>query len=480
MPKPRKAAPKTALVEILFKIMPLQYVVRSTPLPNSTTKSTFYMKQHQSELSRRKFVGLGLASALAPSVGRAQSPNSKLNIGIIGSGGRGGANLNGVKSQNIHTLCDIDRNVLKSVQAKFKNAKTTTDWREVVSNPEIDAVVISTADHHHALAAIAAMRAGKHVYCEKPLAHTVQEARWMQEEYAKQKGKIATQMGTQIHAGNAYRRAVELIQAGAIGKVKEAHVWCNRSINPIGKPVLEEQPIPDFFDWDVWLGPAADRAYNQGYWKGGNLNWNRRWEFGNGVPGDMGSHLIDLAWWALKLRHPTRVVSEGPDPDLVAAAPWQEVTWDHPGDVKVKWYHGPEGMKRRSAVLQPMVGKDTVINKWGIGVAFIGEKGVLVSDYGKNVLSPSDKFKDYKLPEQTIAPSAGHYNEWLKACRGEGETLCNFDYSGTLIEHNLLGNVAHRAGKALDWDAKNFKITNDEAANKLLTKDYRKGWEINS
>jgi hypothetical protein len=194
----------------------------------------------------------------------------------------------------------------------------------------------------------------------------------------------------------------------------------------------------------------------------------------------MGSHLIDLAWWALKLRHPTRVVSEGPDPDLVAAAPWQEVTWDHPGDVKVKWYHGPEGMKRRSAVLQPMVGKDTVINKWGIGVAFIGEKGVLVSDYGKNVLSPSDKFKDYKLPEQTIAPSAGHYNEWLKACRGEGETLCNFDYSGTLIEHNLLGNVAHRAGKALDWDAKNFKITNDEAANKLLTKDYRKGWEINS
>ena len=291
------------------------------------------MKQHQSELSRRKFVGLGLASALAPSVGRAQSPNSKLNIGIIGSGGRGGANLNGVKSQNIHTLCDIDRNVLKSVQAKFKNAKTTTDWREVVSNPEIDAVVISTADHHHALAAIAAMRAGKHVYCEKPLAHTVQEARWMQEEYAKQKGKIATQMGTQIHAGNAYRRAVELIQAGAIGKVKEAHVWCNRSINPIGKPVLEEQPIPDFFDWDVWLGPAADRAYNQGYWKGGNLNWNRRWEFGNGVPGDMGSHLIDLAWWALKLRHPTRVVSEGPDPDLVAAAPWQEVTWDHPGDV---------------------------------------------------------------------------------------------------------------------------------------------------
>lgn len=438
------------------------------------------MNKQISNFSRRKFVGFGLASALAPSVVRGESPNGKLNMGIIGSGGRGGANLNGVKAENIHTLCDINRKTLEAVQKRFKGAKTTTDWREVVSNPDIDAVVISTADHHHAPAAIAAMRAGKHVYCEKPLAHTVQEARWMQEEYAKAKGKIATQMGTQIHAGGSYRRAVELIQAGAIGRVKEAHVWCSRSIRDVEQAVLEKQAVPDYFDWDVWLGPAADRAYNEGYWKGGNLNWNRRWEFGNGVPGDMGSHLIDLAWWALKLRHPTQISSQGPAPDSIGAAPWQEITWQHPDDVKVVWYHGPEGMKRRSEVLQPMVGKDTVINKWGIGVAFVGENGVLVSDYGKNVLSPSSNFKDYQRPQQSIESSAGHYNEWLKACRGEGETLCNFDYSGSLIEHNLLGNVAHRAGQTLEWDAKNFKITNDEAANKLLTKEYRKGWEINS
>ena len=437
------------------------------------------MNKRISNFSRRKFVGFGIASALAPSVVRGESPNGKLNMGIIGSGGRGGANLNGVKAENIHTLCDINRKTLEAVQKRFKGAKTTTDWREVVSNPEIDAVVISTADHHHAPAAIAAMRAGKHVYCEKPLAHTVQEARWMQEEYAKAKGKIATQMGTQIHAGGSYRRAVELIQAGAIGRVKEAHVWCSRSIRDVEQAVLEKQAVPDYFDWDVWLGPAADRAYNEGYWKGGNLNWNRRWEFGNGVHGDMGSHLIDLAWWALKLRHPTKISSQGPAPDSIGAAPWQEITWQHPDDLKVVWYHGPEGMKRRSEVLQPMVGNDTVVNKWGIGVAFVGENGVLVSDYGKNILSPSTKFKDYQRPEQSIAPSAGHYNEWLKACRGEGETLCNFDYSGSLIEHNLLGNVAHRAGQTLDWDAKNFRITNDEAANKLLTKEYRKGWEIN-
>lgn len=437
------------------------------------------MNKQISNFSRRKFVGFGIASALAPSVVRGESPNGKLNMGIIGSGGRGGANLNGVKAENIHTLCDINRKTLEAVQKRFKGAKTTTDWREVVSNPEIDAVVISTADHHHAPAAIAAMRAGKHVYCEKPLAHTVQEARWMQEEYAKAKGKIATQMGTQIHAGGSYRRAVELIQAGAIGRVKEAHVWCSRSIRDVEQAVLEKQAVPDYFDWDVWLGPAADRAYNEGYWKGGNLNWNRRWEFGNGVPGDMGSHLIDLAWWALKLRHPTKISSQGPAPDSIGAAPWQEITWQHPDDLKVVWYHGPEGMKRRSEVLQPMVGNDTVIDKWGIGVAFVGENGVLVSDYGKNILSPSAKFKDYQRPEQSIAPSAGHYNEWLKACLGEGKTLCNFDYSGSLIEHNLLGNVAHRAGQTLDWDAKNFRITNDEAANKLLTKEYRKGWEIN-
>ena len=437
------------------------------------------MNKQISNFSRRRFVGFGIASALAPSVVRGESPNGKLNMGIIGSGGRGGANLNGVKTENIHTLCDINRKTLEAVQKRFRGAKTTTDWREVVSNPEIDAVVISTADHHHAPAAIAAMRAGKHVYCEKPLAHTVQEARWMQEEYAKAKGKIATQMGTQIHAGGSYRRAVELIQAGAIGRVKEAHVWCSRSIRDVEQAVLEKQAVPDYFDWDVWLGPAADRAYNEGYWKGGNLNWNRRWEFGNGVPGDMGSHLIDLAWWALKLRHPTKISSQGPAPDSIGAAPWQEITWQHPDDLKVVWYHGPEGMKRRSEVLQPMVGNDTVIDRWGIGVAFVGENGVLVSDYGKNILSPSAKFKDYQRPEQSIAPSAGHYNEWLKACRGEGETLCNFDYSGSLIEHNLLGNVAHRAGQTLDWDAKNFRITNDEAANKLLTKEYRKGWEIN-
>lgn len=428
--------------------------------------------------TRRKFIGFGLA-ATAGTFGRvrAASPNGKLSIAIIGSGGRGGANLGGVQGEHIFALCDTNKQTLAAVGKRFPEAKKFSDWREIVNSSEIDAVVVSTADHHHTPAALAAMRAGKHVYCEKPLAHTVQEARWMQDEYKKHEGKIATQMGTQIHADNNYRRTVELVQAGAVGKVKEAHVWCDRSIPSVGQVVLPTQEIPEWFDWNTWVGPAAERDYNEGYWKGGNLNWNRRWEFGNGVLGDMGSHLIDLPWWALNLKHPLKVRSEGPAADEHGAPPSQVVTWEHPGDVKVIWYHGPEGMKRRSEVLQPMVGNDTVINKWGIGVAFVGDEGVMVSDYGRYVLSPSAKFKGKDIPVKAIENSKGHYNEWISACKGEGNTLCNFDYSGSLIEHNLLGNLAHRAGKELEWDAKAFRITNDEAANALLTKSYRKGWE---
>ena len=438
--------------------------------------------------SRRTFVGFGLAAVAGTAVGKAhaQSPNGKLNMGIIGAGGRGGANMGGVSSQAIYTLCDINGKALEGAKKKFPGAKTVTDWREVVSDPAIDAVVVSTADHHHAPAAVAAMRAGKHVYCEKPLAHTVKEARLMRDVYGENKDKIATQMGTQIHASENFRRTVELIRAGAIGKVTEAHVWCGRTIKPVGQAVLPGQPEPDWFDWDVWLGPAAAREYNEGYWKGGNLNWNRRWEFGNGVLGDMGSHLIDLPWWALGLKHPNRVQSEGPEADPIAAPPWQVVTWNHPdadvgagerGPVKVVWYHGGEGMKRKSDLLQPKVGKDTDLNKWHIGVAFVGEGGVLVSDYSRHVLSPGAKFKDFKRPEQSIPKSVGHHQEWIKACKGEGKTLCNFEYSGSLIEHNLLGNLAHCAGVHLDWDADKFEITNSKEANGLLTKEYRKGWD---
>jgi predicted dehydrogenase len=440
--------------------------------------------------TRRTFIGFGLAaSAGIATRSRAQSPNEKLNIAIIGAGGRGGANTGGVRSEAIYALCDTNPSTLSAAKKRFPAAKTTSDWREVVDDPAIDAVVVSTADHHHAPASIAAMRAGKHVYSEKPLAHTVQEARWMQDEYIKRKDKIATQMGTQIHATENYRRTVELIRAGAVGTIKQAHVWCGRTINTVGEKVLPAQEIPAGFNWETWLGPAPDREHNTGYWKGGNLNWNRRWDFGNGVLGDMGSHLIDLPYWALDLKRPATVKAEGTDADNVAAPPSQIITWRHEnaavggndrGDIDLIWYHGPQGMKEMAARLQPKLGGDTNIAKWHIGVAFVGTEGTVVSDYGKIVLSPGTKFKEFKRPEASIPKSAGHHKEWIKACKGEGKTLCNFDYSGALIENNLLGNLAHRAalGKELQWDAEKFKINNHEEANSLLSKTYRKGWEI--
>jgi predicted dehydrogenase len=443
--------------------------------------------------TRRHFIGFGLAATAGLATpARAQSPNAKLNLGIIGVGGRGADNLAGVASQTIHTLCDVHAGNLAAAKAKHPGAKTTRDWRELVANPAVDAVVISSADHHHAPAAIAAMRAGKHVYCEKPLAHTVQEARWMQEEARKGHGKIATQMGTQIHATENYRRAVEQVRAGAVGQVRQVHVWCGRTIDPIGAAVLPGQAVPADFDWDLWLGPAAARDYHDGYWQGGNLNWNRRWDFGNGVLGDMGSHLIDLPYWALDLDRPTSVKSEGPPADPVAAPPSQIVTWQHPaksgvfGDgapdraaLELTWYHGPDGMRAMAERLQPLVGEATQISGWQIGIAFVGETGCLVADYGKIVLKQNDRFKGPWHSVTAIPASPGHYEEWLKACRGEGKALCEFGYSGKLIEHNLLGNVAHRAaaGEALAWDAAAFKFPGHPAATALIGKDYRAGWK---
>ena len=446
----------------------------------------------QRNLTRRTFLQTSAAATAVLSTGvhlsAAEKPTSeKLNIGIIGAGNRGASNTGGVSGENIYALCDTNPKALEHAKSRYAGAKTFSDWRELLEDKQIDAVVISTADHHHAVAAIAAMRAGKHVYCEKPLAHTVEEARLMQKVYAQNKGKLATQMGTQIHATENYRRVVELIQAGAIGPVTEAHVWCSRTINPVDVAVLPEQAIPEGFNWDAWIGPAKMRPYNTAYWKGGNLNWNRRWEFGNGVLGDMGSHLIDLPYWALNLTSPTSAASEGPEADDIACPPWQVCTWEHASregnaawsePTKVLWYHGPEGMKRRSDYLQPLVGNDTRINDWGIGVAFIGSDGVLVADYGKLVLSPGDKFKDLPQPENKIPSSPGHYAEWIYAAKTGGESLCNFTYSGKLIEHNLLGNVAHRAGKKLEYDAKTGTITNVSEANRFLKKEYREGWTV--
>lgn len=401
---------------------------------------------------------------------QSKSPNEKLNLGIIGVSNRGAANLGGVRSENIAALCDVDESHLANAVKQHPKAVFHTDWRKLLEQKDLDAVVISTTDHTHAAASVMAMRLGKHVYCEKPLAHNVHEARVVGDTY--RQTKVATQMGTQIHASSNYRRVVELVRSGAIGKVSEAHVWCGRVSGP-GVLPKEAVPVPRQLHWDLWLGPAPFRPYHPVYMPG-NLTWNRWWDFGNGTLGDMGSHLIDLPYWALDLRHPLTVEAEGPSVDAETCPAWMIVRWEHPArgtrpPVKLVWYHG--GKRPEQAVgLDP--------KKWFNGIAFVGDKGTLLANYSERRLLPEERFKDFKPPEPTLAESPGHYVEWLNACKTGAPTLCNFDYSGALTEHNLLGNVAFRAGKKLQWDAGKLAAINCPGAEQFVKREYRKGWEM--
>ncbi len=401
-----------------------------------------------------------------------RSPNEKLNIGIIGAAGRGQSNTEDVRSENIVALCDVNENHCEQAAQRFPKAKKFRDWRRLLDEKDIDAVVISTPDHHHALAGVAAMKRGKRVYCEKPLAHSVHEARVVQETY--KKGKVATQMGTQIHATDNYRRVVELIQSGAIGPVREVHVWCDRvGFAPGTTRPKDTPPVPKHVGWDLWLGPAPERPYHPSYF-GGCTVWEQWWDFGNGCIGDMGSHLIDLPFWALKLRWPVTVEAEGANLSSEVYPKWLIVRWEHPATadrpgLTLTWY---DGGKRPPAPAIPD------FDKWGIGVIFVGDKGQLVADYGRRILLPEAKFKDFQPPKASIPPSLGHHREWIHACKTGAPTLCNFDYSGVLIEHNLLGTVAFRTGKMLQWDREALRAPNCPEADQYIRRPYRQGWEI--
>ena len=425
-------------------------------------------------LKQSALAGAGYWVAAGSAPARSDSPNEKLNIGIIGVAGRGGSNMGSVSGENIIALCDVDEKRLGGAATKFPKAKTYIDWREAVDHQGLDAVVVSTADQVHAFCSIWAMNRGLSVYCEKPLAHSVSEARAVQDKYLQNREKLATQMGTQIHAGENYRRVVELVQSGVIGPVHEAHAWCGRK-GPGGTWPEGEQPVPEYLHWDLWLGPAPHRPYHSNLMPG-NLTWNRYWDYGNGTIGDMGSHVIDLAFWALKLRDPLTCQAKG-DPSQASPVTnprWLMPTWEHParGDmppVKLTWYDG---------IQRPKSPPGHDLNKWGLGVMFVGEKGTLLADYGKHILLPEDQFKDFKRPEPSIPKSLGHHQEWIHACKTGDPTTCNFDYSGKLIEHNLLGNVAYRVGQKLEWDPRTLKATNCPEADEFIRRAYRQGWEL--
>ncbi len=387
-------------------------------------------------LSRRSFLsksGIAATALIVPRPGRTWhgpiwTPD-KLRLGVIGVAGRGGANLGAVASQHIVALCDVDEHRLAGAAKKFPKAKRFVDFHELIELDKLDAVVVSTPDHTHFPATKAALTRGLDVYCEKPLTHTVAQAR----EIAKlaQEHKAVTQMGTQIHALDNYRRVVELVQSGAIGKVREAWAFCNKSWSGKGRPKEAVEP-PSYLHWDLWLGTAPPRPYHPGTYH--PANWRRFWDFGGGTLADMGCHYLDLVHWALKLRVPQKTTAKGPPVDPEGTPTWLEVHYEHPHH-RVHWYDGGK---------QPPILAKLGLEKWKNGVLFVTDDSWLISNYAHHEFGPKERFKDFKRPAPWIPKSIGHHKEWIEACKTRGPTTCNFDYSGALTQAVLLGNDAYR------------------------------------
>jgi predicted dehydrogenase len=427
-------------------------------------------------LSRRRFLqttalgAAGLSTGLSFAADKKPSANERLAVGVIGVAGQGEHDWKNIHAggAEIVAVCDVDENRTKTIREKFPHAPFYADFRRLIDQKGLDAVMVATPDHTHAPATLAALRAGLHVFCEKPLTHTVYEARLVAETAAKQ--KRVTQMGTQIHAGDNYRRVVELIQTGAIGTVREVHVWVGTSYGGGVDRPKAKQKMPPGLHWDLWLGPAPERPYNSAYvpfW------WRGWWDFGGGALADMACHHMDLPFWALKLRHPTKVRAEGPPLHADSTSRGLIVHYDFPerGElppVQLTWYDGGK---------RPALFAEGKLPKWGDGSVFVGSKGMLLASYGSHKLLPEKQYADFKPPKPFIPNSIGHYKEWVEACKTGGPTTCNFDYSGALTEAVLLGNVSYRLGKPIEWDAKNFKA-NEPEAEKFLRPVYRKPWTL--
>jgi predicted dehydrogenase len=436
-------------------------------------------------VGRRQFLRQALAAGTAtlaagswglrpqPALARpARSPNERLNIAIVGVANKGKHNLDNVASENIVALCDVDGNFLAQIGEQYPNAARYADYRTLFDErTDLDAVVVSTPDHSHALPTILALQRGLDVYCEKPLAHSVWEVRQMRQWAAR--NQCVTQMGTQIHAGDNYRRAVEIVQAGILGRIERVHVWHGNAVKP-GVRVKEATP-PAGVEYDLWIGPAPYRPYHESHF---HFNWRYWFDFGGGILADMGCHYIDLPFWALDLRYPTSAEAHG------------EKTYDGENDVpdrlQADW-HFPARSTATGEELPPVhltwyqCGlMPPGAEEYGLGsaVLFEGERGRLLADYGthKLFLEPG---LEADTPPQTIPASIGHWAEWIEACKSRGPTTCNFDYSGALAECVLLGNVSYRGGQTkLTWDAEKFEIADCPDAVPFLRTEYRESWTL--
>jgi predicted dehydrogenase len=427
--------------------------------------------------SRRCFLGTvaaGTVTALSSpawAYRRIHGANERLNIGAIGVGGRGAGDLDGVSSENIVALCDVDENALNAAAGRFPQAEKFFDYRQLLERKDLEAVVIGTPDHHHAPPTVRALRRGLHVYCEKPLTHTVEEARIVT-RLAREKG-VATQMGTQNHEHPGYLRLVELLKSGSIGPVRQVHVITDRPGQwwPQGLELpADKPPVPANFKWDLWLGPAPVRDYNPAF---APFRWRGWWDYGCGAIGDMAIHLMDPAFWGLNLGGKVKVTSEGPPPNPVSGPKWMKTHFQFGQrgalpPVDVFWYEGETKPPAEIASELPMNGS-----------LFIGDKGrIAIAHDGLPKLLPEETFVGFKAPDPFLPESPGHHRQWIEAAKGRGKTGSNFDYAGPFTEVVLLGNVAYRIGQLIEFDPESMRVTNVPEANSLLTKTYRPGWEV--
>ena len=448
-------------------------------------------------LSRRAFLAATTTTALsawaqggtkpntARVVPRKVSPNEQLNIAGIGVGGKGNSDILSVKREKIVALCDVDweRGGEAFYRLRDHKPKHYHDYRKMFDEmaDDIDACTISTPDHTHAPAAYRAMKLGKHVYVQKPLTHTVAEARLLQRT-AKEMG-VATQMGNQGHSAKGVWETCEMIWTGAIGEVREAHVWTDRPSGrwPQGEPnQAPAQPAPESLDWNLWIGTAPMRPYNRAY---APHKWRGWWDFGCGALGDMACHIMDSTFSALKLSEAkefsVEVVSiEGRNEPT---APKQSVIKYHfpaRGDmapVDVYWYDNAQLPERPADIPA-----DQVIGEGKNGSLFVGDGGYLTAgEYGGAPrLLPDERMAEYTKPEPFLPRRKAHYRDWMNACKG-GEPACsNFDYSGPFTEMVLLGNIALRVNQKVEWDVDKMEVTNLPEANRYVSKQYREGWEL--
>ena len=415
---------------------------------------------------------------------RQPSANDRLNIAGIGIGAQGGSNVGAVASENIVALCDVDLAYAAKTIAKFPGARVWTDYRAMLAEQkDIDAVLIATPDHTHAVIAMAAMRAGKHVFCQKPLCHDVYEARMLAQ--AAKETKVCTQMGIQGRSGEGLALICEWIWDGAIGEVREVDAYCSLSYYPWGhaswsskwgRRPADTPALPDKLNWDLWLGPAPERAYHPAYHP---RTWRCWWDFGNGMMGDRGAHTLDSVVTALKLGPPTSIDATSSDlnPDthpVASVITFHFAARDNLPPVKLTWYEGTRAPR-------PLELEDGRKLREDGGAIFKGSKGTLVCGvYGESPrLLPEKRMQEYQRPAKTLPRLAdSHEMHWVGCCKSGQPANADFSYAGPLTELCLLGNIAKRVDTRIEWDAAAMKVTNVAEANRHVRTEYRAGWSL--